>query len=263
MSLFDYLVPQRLPDLEQARHRVNALRRGEPISEADGFRLPPSTLEDWMAAGLDAVTPMVPLGIIRAVRPPMRDVPAYRAHRVYPDDPRFFGNIYPAMVGKEKKSMREALPRGEWLKSEFIPFGMKPRKGWHAGELPRAKQFDLKRPELKGMMPEHMVWSDVSMGADLDLSNYLTPDVPTTVFHRQQVPFEDPKALPEGGMYLYLNRANDPPWIVSDYARHNRLLTDEEVADILRSAGLPPPPERFGGPITEEKLKRWGLEEWL
>jgi hypothetical protein len=94
------------------------------------------------------------------------------------------------------------------------------------------------------------------MGADLDLSDYTKAGADTRVYHRSDVPFDDPSELPEGGFYLYSNRKNDPPWLVSDYAKHKRLLTDEEVADILRDAGLEAPPERFGGPIDEARIRQ-------
>jgi len=200
-----------------------------------------------------------PRTAFRAVeKPPQTIVSGYRAARIYPDDPRFPG-IYPAMLGKGKLGDRQQIPIGEWQGAEFRPFGMKPRKGIHAGLLPRAQQFDLTRPDYKGMMPPDMVWTRASMGADLDLSNYLDPNKPTKIYQKSDVPFKDPSELPEGGFYLYSNQKSDPPWLVSDYSRIDEVLTDEEVNDILRSAGLPASPPRFGGPVTEARLRELGL----
>jgi hypothetical protein len=168
------------------------------------------------------------------------------------------------MIGKDTPigvARTQEIPLGEWLKSEFVPFKMAPRQGWHAGQFPYGKQFNKspRASEGAGMQPHNTVYSAVDIGADMDYSNYFDPLRPTRIYQEGDVlPFGDPAKLPEGGFYMYQAPGGKKPWLVSDYVRHNRLLTDEEIADLLRKAGLEPPPPRYGGPITEKTLRDWG-----
>lgn len=245
-----------LGEAADAASLVSALSEGE-LREA---------LWSLFALGI----PGVGAGILKAAREPLKKVKGYRAHRIFlPGDPRFksLGDeyptpLYPAMIGKDTKiatARDQKIPLGEWLKSEFIPFQMAPRQGWHAGQAPYGKQFD-KTGAYRGMQPHNTVYSEVELGADVDYSDYLDPNKPTKIYMEgDTLPFGDPASLPEGGFYLYQAPGGKKPWMVADYVKHNRVISDEEIADIYRQMGLEPPPPRYGGPITEKKLREWGL----
>jgi len=222
-----------------------------------------------VAASLAAAAiPGVGAGVIKAATAPRVTVPAYRAHRIFlPGDSRYGSlakgqhpmPLYPAMIGKDTKvgvAREQQIPMGEWLKSEFVPFQMAPRQGWHAGVAPYGAQFNKRT----GQQPHNTVYSEVELGADVDYSGYTDPARPTKVYREgDALPFGDPATLPEGGFYLYQAPGGKAPWMVSDYVKHNRVISDEEIADRMRDAGFEPPPPRAGGPITEAKLKEWGL----
>lgn len=219
------------------------------------------------AAGL---LPFVPnaAGIVRAAKAPKKTVKGYRAQRVFlPGDQRYGSltkpyegvPLYPAMIGKDTKvatAREQQIPIGEWLKSEFVPFKMAPRQGWHAGQAPYGKQFNKRT----GEQPHNIVYSEVELGADQDFSNFVDANGDPIIYKEgQELPFGDPGTLPEGGFYLYQAPGGKAPWMVSDYMKTNRVISDEEIADIMRQKGLEPPPKRHGGPITEAMLADWGL----
>jgi hypothetical protein len=209
--------------------------------------------------------PGVGAGIIKAASEPIKKVKGYRAHRIFqnPKSPKH-GGLFPAMIGKDtplETALQQRIPLGEWLKSEYIPFKMAPRQGWHAGTYPYGRQFNKssRAKQGAGMQPDDVIYTEVDIGADQDFSDYLDPSKETKIYMGRDVPFESPEKLPEGGFYVYKNKPSDEPWLIGDYARHNRIITDEEVRDIMRKMGLEPPPPRYGGDITEAKLRSWGL----
>ena len=196
--------------------------------------------------------------------PPELTLPGYRAHRVFESGPRA-GGIYPVMIGKEnaETALSQRILMQEWLKSQYIPFGMAPRQGWHAGELPYGPQFNVggKDPGKRfgRLQPDDVVYSRVSLGADNNVSGYLNPQDRGIVFDEKiKLPF-DQTQLPEGGMYAYRPSGYADPWLVSDKVWHEKLLTDEEIADIFRTAGREPPPPRASKPVTEGRLRELGL----
>lgn len=212
-----------------------------------------------------------PKEIERAIVEPKVTVPAYRAHRVFLEgDPRYEGlsageyplPIYPVMIGKDipvNEARGQRIPMDTWLKSQLIPFQMAPRKGWHAGVAPYGPQWNTRRGQ-----PHNTLYSEVELGADRDFSNFTDPSKSPIIYQEgDELPFGSPIDLPEGGFYAYSPGGGKNPWLVSDYVKHKRLLTDEEVADRMRAAGLEPPPERYRGDEkfrwTEKKLKDYGL----
>ena len=227
--------------------------------------------KEYEEAAINAAFTMIPFlgaGVLRATKTPEATVPAYRAHRVFGPRSEKYGHLYPAMIGKDTKmetALSQQLPVGEWLKSELIPFTMAERQGWHAGAMPYGEQFNVSRnggrtKADKIYQPDDVVYTEVDLGAENDYSRFLDPNSETVIYDPQiALPFDQTK-LPEGGFYLYQNPGTPYPWYVSDYVKHNRILTDEEIADIHRSAGLPvPPPRKSGKPVTEARLRELGL----
>ncbi|NJL70253.1 MAG: hypothetical protein HC888_00970 [Candidatus Competibacteraceae bacterium] len=221
--------------------------------------------------------PFVP-GITKWDGPGIEEVvKGYRAQRLLKSRK---GELFPAMIDNKAKTS-ESIPQGEWLKSEFMPTpGLKPRKGWHGGLMPEAPQFrgSKKGSANYGLEPDDMIWTEVDFNANtplIDPSTY-NPSADGTGKTWQELAEEYAVANgkkpyraelpygqgPDNGFYQYRNKSNDEPWIISDAARHNRIITDEEVADILRQYGIEPTP-RFGGAWTPDTIKRAGLESWL
>ena len=193
---------------------------------------------------------------------PSQVIPAYRTLRLLPSRP---GEMFPAMIGNKAKT-GQSIPQDEWLRAQFFPEAavnktIKPRKGYHAGEFPHAPQFRGKRADNKGMEPPDMIWTEVDMMADKNYQGQveqIARDLKKPLY-KGELPFG---VGPDDGYYRYRNRPDDPPWIISDGVKHKRVMTDEEVFDILRQYGIEPN-ERFGGNWTPERIKQAGLEAWL
>jgi len=227
---------------------------------------------NWGDAGLSGLGLLLPFigsaGILKAVKDPEMWLPAYRAHRVFEKGPKA-GGLYPVMIGKDtplETALSQRIPLGETLKSELIPFTMAERQGYHSGALPYGEQFNVARPgdptprakSSKIYQPDDVVYTQADLGIDRDYSNVLSGN-PRIYGVKDPLPF-DQTQLPEGGFYMYQNPSTPHPWYVSDYVRHNRVLTDEEIADIFRQHGVePPPPRRSGRPIDEARLRELGL----
>lgn len=145
------------------------------------------------------------------------------------------------------------------------------RSGWHLGEIPLAKQFFTHKNEETGYpggeMPEDLVWALVDYDSSIDHS----PEAHDRGYMRMRINPETGKPeeyrsdiwdhtrasfyyAPKEGFYKY--RTNpDPttdPWIITRNMRFNRFLSDEEVADILRSKGIEPPQRRGGNKTLTE-----------
>jgi len=242
-------------DAADAALAANSLTRGEYRNAA--------------VYGLGAAIPFVGgAGILKAVEEPAKWIQAYRAHRVF-ERGKKRGHLYPAMIGKDtpmETALSQQTPLGVTLQSELIPFTMAERQGYHSGALPYGEQFNVARlgdpnpwaKSSKIYQPDDLVYTEASLGIDNDFSNVLSEN-PRIYGVNDPLPFDQTR-LPEGGFYMYKNPSTPYPWYVSDYVRHDRILTDEEIADIFRQQGLrPPPPRRSGKPVDEARLQELGL----
>lgn len=153
---------------------------------------------------------------------PKRTVKAYKLFVVDKN-----GNLHPTQIDTKR-----TIPVGEWLDAGKTPTpGFAERPGFHAGELPMAPQMRTK----EGMRAANRVYAEVEMAADQDYQ--AEADASPTL---------DLKHIPTDGMYRFTpsavrNRtdAANRSWMISGSMKVNRILSDEEVAGILRENGYP------------------------
>jgi hypothetical protein len=213
----------------------------------------------------------------------MNPIKAYRALRAFKSRP---GELFPAMIqGEGVAKGAPPIRRGEEITAEYYPDkarskGIAPRFGLHSGALPYAEQFDVKvRPEdlaylglpesavgQRIIQPPDMVWTEVEIPPGRDMTGLVenmervmgAPRKPWEVLKEGE---ENVAFMPRDAHYRYdpSNKAKrgDEPWIISDRATHTRLLSDEEVDEILAELGRPELREhkRRGGAWTEERLR--------
>lgn len=197
------------------------------------------------------------------------------------EPPSKIGQAYKAFIAKNGKLYPPQAPNpnnsdtpiGEWLEAHDNPISsytktgrphikgihgtLAYRPGWHLGELPIAPQFHSK-PNAKtgyagGEYPSDLVWAlvdyDATKSYQDEAESYGRTENGGYVNSLAGLPY-----LPVGGYYKY--RTNpDPktnPWIITGGMRVNRLLGDDEVAEILRQHGIEPPNRRGGNKTLAE-----------
>jgi len=196
------------------------------------------------------------------------------------------GKLYPPMVAnKDNKD----TPIGVWLDAEEGEFAglsktgrpqvkstgsgnLAYRPGWHLGDVPRAKQFDrLNKETGEYEFPKDFVWAecdyamDVDYQKDADARGYERTkiddegNVVTYKSDKYQHSLAGLNRLPSKGYYRYRTNPNPDtvPWVITGQMKVNRLLSDAEVNDILKSKGIAPI-HRQGGDKTLAEL---GLKE--
>lgn len=210
---------------------------------------------DWLPAGAHTVGALLPFiggaGIIRTLDfadEPEKTQRAYKMFRTLKSRP---GELMPLFVKNT-----EGLPMGEWLRAEagdLTPKGkvksslgpLAYRPGWHAGDAPAsfhigAKPGPDRKPTERG---PRQVWAEVDMAADKDwqaeaiaraIRKKNSDEIIASTAHiTDQVPY--------GGFYRYKTNPNmQGEWLIGGDMRINRVLSDEEVADINAMLGGPP-----------------------
>jgi hypothetical protein len=123
------------------------------------------------------------------------------------------GQLYPAMV-----TGAPPIETGKWLDAQPYPTkGLADRFGWHSSPLPMAKQL---RGIKSGLRQPNRVWAEV----EVDVTSQITP--PSAKGVRGEVPT---------GAYTYNNQKD--VWVISPRIRVTKVLSDDEVAGVLRQAG--------------------------
>ena len=150
--------------------------------------------------------------------PPKKTIKAYKLFRTMKSQP---GKIFPLFIGKSKPT-----PIGEWIEAEHIPTkGYAERPGWHAGILPYAPHLMKK----DGTMQEGRVWAEVELPADVDWQPIA--DTTKTKDVRDRIPV--------GGHYRFkTNKMQGGAWIIGGAIKVNKILSPEEVREILRKEHL-------------------------
>jgi hypothetical protein len=158
------------------------------------------------------------------------------------------GKLYPLFVGAD-----EPIPQGVWLDGTVGPEGPPTKTGrptvkaklrglgkypgWHAGELPYAPQMGTQGPTGK-QIQGNRVFAEVEMMADVDYQ----PRVDANGGVRL-------RELPVDGAYRAKTSSfQEDPWVISGAMKINRVLSEDEVAQILRASGKRPVPWK-GGPL--------------
>ena len=117
------------------------------------------------------------------------------------------------------------------------------RPGWHMGEIPYAEQF-LKRRAVNGKR----VWSNNLVFAECLYSNDVDyQDEAVSYGYTRKGKFRHSYAglpkIPKGGSYRYRTNPNPKtvPWIIAGAIKVNRVLSFDEVNEILIQNGVEPP----------------------
>ena len=173
------------------------------------------------------------------------------------------GKLYPPMVANPNG---EPTPVGVWLDADAAPVvsmsktgrpqvkaggrgtqggsgTLAYRPGWHLGTIPYAVQFNRKNPETgeKDLFPKDFVWAEVEYANDVDYQDEARKEG-VNRNGKYQHSLAGLKRLPVNGSYRY--RTNPNPntdeWIITGAMKVNRILTDEEVDELVRKAGREP-----------------------
>lgn len=117
------------------------------------------------------------------------------------------------------------------------------RPGWHMGEIPYAEQF-LKRRTVNGkrVWPNNLVFAECLYSNDVDYQ-----DEAMSYGYTRKGKFRHSYAglpkIPKGGSYRYRTNPNPKtvPWIIAGTIKVNRVLSFDEVNEILIQNGVEPP----------------------
>lgn len=225
-------------------------------------------------SGSGAAAPKNPM--IRTAPPPTRTLTAYKVFVVKN------GKLYPPMVANPDAS---DTPVGVWLDAQegkaaknadgtdaTNTLGRKKvvaggkgtqggsgtlayRPGWHLGDMPIAEQFYVKdKTTGEHLMKKNFVWAECEIAADIDYQAEAMSYGYTKNGKFQHSLAGLPK-LPTDGFYTYRTNPNPNtrPWYITGSMKVNRILTDAETNQILRSNGITPM-KRDGGELDLAKL---------
>lgn len=134
------------------------------------------------------------------------------------------------------------------------------RPGWHLGDIPKATQFDrLNRATgVKELFPYNFVWAECEYAMDVDYQ-----EEAMSYGYNANGKFQHSLAglprLPVDGYYHYRTNPNPNtvPWVITGAMKVNRVLSRQEVDDILREKGVEP--TKWQGP-NGEQMEVGGVE---
>lgn len=192
------------------------------------------------------------------------------------------GQLYPPMVANPNG---EGTPIGVWLDADAAPVAgtsktgrpqvkaggkgtqggsgqLAYRPGWHLGEIPYALQFNRKDENgERTLFPNNFVWAEVEYADDVDYNEEARKEG-TNASGKYQHSLAGLKHVPTDGSYKY--RTNpDPrtdPWIITGAMRVNKILSREEVDELVRKAGREPQPMQEGDVLTQESIDALNAE---
>ncbi len=121
------------------------------------------------------------------------------------------------------------------------------RPGWHLGEIPYALQFNRKDADgNRTLFPKDFVWAEVEYAADNNYQQEAEQEGYTDN-GKYRHSYAGLKHLPVDGFYRYRTNPNPEtdPWIITGAMKVNRVLTNEEVDDLVRKAGREPQQREF------------------
>lgn len=172
------------------------------------------------------------------------------------------GKLYPPMVANPNGA---DTPVGVWLNADAAPITgesktgrpqvkaggkgtqggsgqLAYRPGWHLGEIPYALQFNRKDADgNRTLFPKDFVWAEVEYAADNDYQQEAEREGYTDN-GKYRHSYAGLKHLPTDGFYRYRTNPNPEtdPWIITGAMKVNRVLSDEEVDELVRRAGREP-----------------------
>lgn len=186
------------------------------------------------------------------------------------------GQLYPPMVANPNG---EGTHVGVWLDADAAPIAgtsktgrpqvkaggkgtqggsgqLAYRPGWHLGTIPYALQFNRKDASgERTLFPNNFVWAEVEYADDVDYQDEARKEG-MNANGKYQHSLAGLKHVPTDGSYKY--RTNPDPrtdeWVITGAMRVNKILSREEVDDIVRKAGREPQPMQEGDVLTKESI---------
>ena len=186
------------------------------------------------------------------------------------------GQLYPPMVANPNG---EGTPVGVWLDADAAPIAgtsktgrpqvkaggkgtqggsgqLAYRPGWHLGTIPYALQFNRKDENgERTLFPNNFVWAEVEYADDVDYQEEARQQG-MNANGKYQHSLAGLKHLPIDGSYKY--RTNPDPrtdeWVITGAMRVNKILSREEVNELVRKAGREPQPMQDGDILTQESV---------
>jgi hypothetical protein len=189
-----------------------------------------------------------------AVEPPVKMVKAYKLFRVDPNQP---GRLFSLFV-----NANDSIGMGEWVdavigpeakagkvKSKLGPLAMRP--GWHSGDAPAMTHIGGVSSGVAGappdFRPENQVWAEVEIPADVDWQREANARGRNAQGRIVPVRAAITDQVPKGGHYRYKTNPNmRGDWFISGAIKVNRILGDQEVAEINKKAGVRDLPRKKG-----------------
>jgi N12 class adenine-specific DNA methylase len=199
------------------------------------------------------------------------------------------GQLYPPMVANPGG---EGTPIGVWLDADAAPVAgtsktgrpqvkaggkgtqggsgqLAYRPGWHLGTIPYALQFNRKdntgqtsgREGERSLFPNNFVWAEVEYADDVDYQDEARQEG-VNANGKYQHSLAGLKHVPEDGSYKY--RTNPDPktdeWVITGAMRVNRILSREEVDELVRKAGREPQKIQDGDILTQDIVDELNAE---
>ena len=136
----------------------------------------------------------------------------------------------------------EVSKDGKHVKSKLGDLALRP--GWHATMIPYAGHIGKKMSDGSLVQAADTVWAEIEVGDSVDYTEYVKK------FGTDSKGKVNPvkcclKELPKDSSWFYKFRTNPmakAEWIISGEIIINRILSNEEVAEICRENGMEPQP---------------------
>ena len=213
---------------------------------------------------------------IRTKEPPKKTGKGYKVF-VLKD-----GQLYPPMVANPNG---EGTPIGVWLDADAAPVAgtsktgrpqvkaggkgtqggsgqLAYRPGWHLGTIPYALQFGRKDENgERTLFPNNFVWAEVEYADDVDYQDEAHKEG-VNENGKFQHSLAGLKRVPVDGSYKY--RTNPDPktdeWVITGAMRVNKILSREEVDELVKKAGREPQRIQDGDILTQDIVDELNAE---
>lgn len=192
------------------------------------------------------------------------------------------GQLYPPMVANPNG---EGTPIGVWLDADAAPISgtsktgrpqvkaggkgtqggsgqLAYRPGWHLGTIPYALQFGRKdKNGERTLFPNNFVWAEVEYADDVDYQDEAHKEG-VNENGKFQHSLAGLKRVPVDGSYKY--RTNPDPktdeWVITGAMRVNKILSREEVDELVKKAGREPQRIQDGDILTQDIVDELNAE---
>ncbi len=192
------------------------------------------------------------------------------------------GKLYPPMVANPNG---EGTPIGMWLDADSAPIAgtsktgrpqvkaggkgtqggsgqLAYRPGWHLGTIPYALQFNRKDENgEKTLFPNNFVWAEVEYADDVDYNDEAYR-AGVNENGKYQHSLAGLKHVPTDGSYMYRTNPNPEtdPWIITGAMKVKKILSREEVDELVRQAGREPQKVQEGDVLDKQTLDELNAE---